>query len=106
LVGIYTYQADESILDSWDEDRRKKYNEMINPLSQDNIRRLFNQDTDTAGKKDTFFLTLKRAQHDREFSRAMQKVRVLASEEPSCRLTCSFQGLNSLRTDFTKFYGK
>jgi 2-polyprenyl-6-methoxyphenol hydroxylase-like FAD-dependent oxidoreductase len=64
LVGVYTSQADEDILTLYDEIRREKYNNIINPVSSENIRRLFDQDPDTAMQKDKFLQLVKKAETD------------------------------------------
>ncbi|KAJ9641657.1 hypothetical protein H2204_002719 [Knufia peltigerae] len=88
LVGIYDGLADDSILDKYSEIRMKKYNEIINPISSDNILRLFDQDPDTAMEKDQFLQMLKRAETDLEFAKEMQN------------------GANALMHDFTQYYSK
>jgi hypothetical protein len=40
LYGIYSGQADENILDLYDEKRREKYLNVIDPISSGNLRRL------------------------------------------------------------------
>ena len=40
LYGIYSGQADESILDLYDKKRREKYLNVIDPISSGNLRRL------------------------------------------------------------------
>lgn len=59
LIGIYEGKADPEILDKWSEFRRKKYQEIVDPISQDNIRRLFDQDPDKAMENDGFLKMLK-----------------------------------------------
>jgi len=59
LLGIHTGQADDSILDKYDEIRRKIWHEVINPVSSDNMRRLIDLDPDTAVEKDPFLGMLK-----------------------------------------------
>ncbi|KAK3346061.1 hypothetical protein B0T25DRAFT_571222 [Lasiosphaeria hispida] len=60
LVGIHTGKTDaDFILDKYDEVRRKIWNEVINPNSQENMRRLFNYaDADEAIEKDPFYKML------------------------------------------------
>lgn len=74
LIGIYQNKADSSILEKYDEIRRQKYNEIVDPISSDNIRRLFDQDPDTALENDSFFKDCKRAETDIEFAKEFQKV--------------------------------
>ncbi|KAF2099878.1 FAD/NAD(P)-binding domain-containing protein [Rhizodiscina lignyota] len=88
LVGIHIGQADDSILDKYDEIRRKIWHEIIDPISSGNIRRLFGQDADEALEKDDFLKMLKRAETDKELSLQMQA------------------GAMSLRHDMTQYYRK
>lgn len=74
LLGIHTGQADDSILDKYDEIRRKIWYEIINPVSSENIRRLFDQDADQALQNDEFLKLLKRAETDKKLSLEMQAV--------------------------------
>lgn len=73
LYGIHTNQADDSILDKYDEIRREKYKTLIDPISSDNLRRLW-KPADEDIKKDVFFQMVERAEHDEDFSRQMQMV--------------------------------
>ncbi|KAK5551683.1 hypothetical protein LTR46_010278 [Exophiala xenobiotica] len=86
LVGIYDGVADDSILDKYSEIRSQKYNEIINPISSDNIVRLFGQDADTALENDEFLKMLKTAETDLEFAKEFQK------------------GAYALQHDFTQYY--
>ncbi|EXJ89629.1 hypothetical protein A1O3_02696 [Capronia epimyces CBS 606.96] len=88
LAGIYEGVADPSILDKYSDIRRQKYNDIVNPISSENIVRLFGQDPDTALEKDEFLKLCKRAEADRDFSRELQN------------------GVNSLKHDFTQYYTK
>ncbi len=86
LVGIYDGLADDSILDKYSEIRSQKYNDIINPISSDNIVRLFGQDADTALENDDFLKMLKRGETDLEFAKEFQK------------------GAYALQHDFTQYY--
>ncbi len=56
LVGIHTGQADDSILDVYDEVRRRIWRDIINPVSSENMTRLFKYSgPDEAMEKDEFF---------------------------------------------------
>ena len=72
LISIYEGKADESILDVYDEVRRKKYKEIVDPISSQNIRRLYDQDPEQALEKDGFLQFLRKAEGDKELSREMQ----------------------------------
>ncbi|KAK3939646.1 FAD/NAD(P)-binding domain-containing protein [Diplogelasinospora grovesii] len=84
LVGIHTGQADESILDIYDTERRRIWHEIINPNSTQNMRRLFTLDADTAVEKDPFLNMLRKIQD---------------GEAPPAN-----PGLMSLRYDMTQHY--
>lgn len=86
LIGIYRGETDETILDKYDEVRRQKYREIINPLSSTNIRRLFAQDPDTAAKYDEFLGLCKKASDDEQLSRQLQRE------------------IKALMHDFTQYY--
>jgi 2-polyprenyl-6-methoxyphenol hydroxylase-like FAD-dependent oxidoreductase len=86
LNGIHQDLADDAILDKYSEVRRAKYNEIVDPVSSANIRRLFDQDPETAGEKDEFFLLCKKAESDPALARQMQ------------------HGANALKYDFTQHY--
>lgn len=64
LFGIYNGLADEGILTLYDEVRRAKYDEIVNPISSENLRRLFDQDPDEAMQKDEFLMLVKKAETD------------------------------------------
>ncbi|EXJ54838.1 uncharacterized protein A1O5_12904 [Cladophialophora psammophila CBS 110553] len=68
LIGIYHGKADDSILDKYDEARRRIYNQVTHPVSSANIVRLFGQDPDTAVETDEFLKICKKAEEDPEFS--------------------------------------
>ena len=72
LEGIHSGQADPSILNVWSEVQVKKWHEIINPISSGNIKRLFDQDPETALENDEFLKMLKKAETDIELSRQMQ----------------------------------
>ena len=54
-MGIHKGLADDSILDKYSEIRRKIWQEVINPMSRENFRRLHDQDPDKARENDEFF---------------------------------------------------
>jgi len=86
LAGIYDGKADTSILDKYSEIRRQKYNDIVNPVSSENLIRLHSQDPDKALENDEFLKLCKKAEADSEFSRKMQS------------------GVNILKYDFTQHY--
>lgn len=78
LYGIATGQADDSILDKYSEIRIKKYRDIINPISSDNIRRLWDASPD-AIQQDPFFQAVERAKTDKEFEQQMKQVSIMSS---------------------------
>lgn len=75
LYGIFSGQADDSILDKYDEVRREKYWSIIDPISSGNIRRLWHPSKEDIAK-DEFFQKVKRAESDRDFAMQMAEVRM------------------------------
>ena len=59
LAGIHEGKADPSILDTYSDVRRQKYKEIVDVISQDNIRRLYDQDPDKALETDDFLKLMK-----------------------------------------------
>ncbi|KAI5273303.1 FAD binding domain-containing protein [Aureobasidium subglaciale] len=88
LYGIWTHQADDSILDLYSEVRRQKYKEIIDPISTENFKRVFDQDPEAASENDHFLVLCKKAAEDKEFARQMH--------------LASF----GIRHDFTQYYRK
>lgn len=76
LNGIHQGLADDSILSRYDQVRREMYQKVINPISSENIRRLW-QDPTAALKEDKFLAMCREAETDPELSKQMQKVRIL-----------------------------
>jgi 2-polyprenyl-6-methoxyphenol hydroxylase-like FAD-dependent oxidoreductase len=75
LVGIHTGQASDAVLDSYDEIRRQKYNEVVNPISSANFCRLWEQNLEKTLVEDDFLKLVKRAESDEIFARELQLVR-------------------------------
>lgn len=71
LEGIHQGLADPSILSTWSDVQIKKWNEIINPISSGNIRRLFDQDLEKALENDDFLKMLKKAETDDQLSKQM-----------------------------------
>jgi hypothetical protein len=66
LVGIHTGRADDSILDAYDEVRRRIWHDIIDPISSDNMTRLVKYaDPDEAIEKNPFFKMVKQIQEPR-----------------------------------------
>ncbi|KAF9881070.1 FAD binding domain-containing protein [Colletotrichum karsti] len=88
LAGIWDGVADEGILDLYCERRREKWRTVIDPISQENFRRVSDSDPDTRVERDEFMQMCQRAQKDEGFMRELMK-----------------GGLN-VRYDFTQHYRK
>lgn len=73
LAGIHDGKADDSILDKYSDIRQEKWYKLSDPISSENIRRLW-KDPETIGDEDEFLLALKRTAVDPEFSDEFQKV--------------------------------
>lgn len=86
LAGIYDGKADESILDLYSEKRIEKYKTVIDPISQDNFRRVSGPDPETRLAKDPFLQQIKDVENDPE---AMRKLML---------------GFMAVRYDFTQHY--
>ncbi|EEU42164.1 uncharacterized protein NECHADRAFT_51064 [Fusarium vanettenii 77-13-4] len=86
LVGIYTDRADASILDIYSDIRRKKYQEIVDPISSSNLRRMFSVHPDKVLETDEFLQMCKKAANDPK----------LASE--------LLQSAHLLNYDFTQHY--
>lgn len=85
LYGIATGQLDDSILDKYSEVRIQKYNDIINPISSSNIRRLWDPRPE-AVKADPFFQAVERSNKDEEFAEQMKKVSLSLWETFSGRM--------------------
>ncbi|KAK5134475.1 hypothetical protein LTR08_006392 [Meristemomyces frigidus] len=83
MYGIYAGRTDDSILDKYDEVRRKKFREVIDPISCSNLRRLWNPE---AIEQDDFIQMVKRAETDKKFAREMSG------------------GMRAVMHDFTQYY--
>jgi len=64
LIGLYEGKADDSILDKYDEVRRKKWHELINPISSGNFQRMATADAASLPDTDPFMNMVKRANDD------------------------------------------
>lgn len=64
LIGIYEGKADDSILDKYSDVRREKFQTVTDPVSTDNVTRLFGQDPEKALETDEFLKMLNRIKDD------------------------------------------
>ena len=78
IYGIYSNQADDSILDKYNDIRREKYWNVIDKISSGNITRLWDPSPEVV-EKDWFFNLLKQAAADEsgKMSRDMALVRLV-----------------------------
>ncbi|KAJ5656854.1 hypothetical protein N7507_008804 [Penicillium longicatenatum] len=88
LMGIHKGLADETILDKYSEIRKRIWAEIIDPISRENFRRLYDQDPTKAREYDEFFQLCVKGETDEETAKSI----VL--------------GLDMLRHDMTQYYSK
>lgn len=103
LIGIYEGKADVSILEKYDEVRREKYSNIVDPISSENIRRLFAQDPERALETDEFLQMCKKTETDTDFSKQFQLVHKRIADHGASAYILE-QGINMLRHDFTQYY--
>lgn len=80
LYGIYTGQADESILDKYSEIRIQKYKEIIDPVSSGNIKRLRDASQE-AIDNEPFFQAVLKARQDEHLARQMKTASALQNRK-------------------------
>lgn len=88
LAGIWDGKADESILDKYSEVRIDKWKTVIDPISQENFRRVRDKDPKTRLQRDEFMQLLKKGETDEPFLKEL------------------LLGFNAVRYDFTQHYTK
>lgn len=69
LMGIHKGLADDGILEKYAEVRKRMWEEVIDPMSRENFRRLHDQDPEKARENDDFFQTLIKSETDRELAK-------------------------------------
>jgi ATP-dependent phosphoenolpyruvate carboxykinase len=74
LIGIHKGLADESILDRYSEERRRIWKDIIDPMSRDNFRRVWETDVETARENDPFFKICVQAESDEALARELALV--------------------------------
>ncbi|EPS38686.1 hypothetical protein H072_7554 [Dactylellina haptotyla CBS 200.50] len=72
LIGIHQGKTSDKILDEYSRVRIEKYRTIIDPISTENFKRLYDQDADKALEKDEFLKMLKTIEGDIEASRKVQ----------------------------------
>ena len=86
LTGVAKGLADDSILDKYDVIRREMWHNVINPISSENISRLYEQDPDKAMENDKFLQMLAEAEKNEDMMRKM------------------ILGIDGIKHDFTQYY--
>lgn len=115
LVGIYTNRADPSILDIYSDIRRKKYQEIVDPISSSNLRRMFSVQPDKVLETDEFLQMCKKAATDPKLASEMLQVSrtcnpkhrnaKLIKERPPTQLRL-YSTLHAMRLDACKAHGQ
>lgn len=115
LVGIYTDRADASILDIYSDIRRKKYQEIVDPISSSNLRRMFSVHPDKVLETDEFLQMCKKAANDPKLASELLQVSGtcnrkrdnanLITECPSSQLRL-YSTLHEMKVDAHKTYGR
>ncbi|KAF2841197.1 FAD/NAD(P)-binding domain-containing protein [Patellaria atrata CBS 101060] len=86
LVGVAKGLADEGILDVYDEQRRRLWHEVINPVSTNNYLRVSSKDVEKTGREDEALNMFRRANEDSEYKKEVD------------------EGAYAICYDFTKHY--
>lgn len=68
-MGIHKGLADDGILEKYAEVRKRMWEEVIDPMSRENFRRLHDQDPEKARENDDFFQTLIKSETDGELAK-------------------------------------
>jgi hypothetical protein len=74
LVGIHENLADDSILDKYSEVRMRIWRDIIDPMSRENFRRLWDQDPEKALENDQFFRICKESETNEALARELALV--------------------------------
>ncbi|KAK6544276.1 hypothetical protein TWF694_000978 [Orbilia ellipsospora] len=72
LIGIHQGKTSDKILDEYSRIRIEKYKAIIDPISTENFKRLYDQDADKVFENDEFLKLLKGIEGDIEASRNVQ----------------------------------
>tara|TARA_R110002060_G_scaffold5534_6_gene8531 strand:- start:185 stop:460 length:276 start_codon:yes stop_codon:yes gene_type:complete len=86
-MAIQNGQADESILDKYSEVRRKKWHDLVDPISRANFRRIWAEDA--IPERDEFFAMCKKMETDEAMQKQGQEVRILIFKISETILTSS-----------------
>ena len=74
LIGIHKGLADESILDRYSKERRRIWKDIIDPMSRENFRRMWDTDVENARENDPFFKICVQAETDEVLARKLALV--------------------------------
>jgi 2-polyprenyl-6-methoxyphenol hydroxylase-like FAD-dependent oxidoreductase len=64
MIGVYQGLASPAIFEKYSDIRRQKFQQIVDPISTDNIKRLYSQDPDKALETDEFLKMLKGLEND------------------------------------------
>jgi hypothetical protein len=103
LNGIHQGLADDSILDRYNEVRREKYLNIIDPVSSQNLRHLL-QDPAVALKEDPLFQNMDMLKDPEAVAELVTVNRASYRRRKHDELMDAFQGINDIMHDFTKEY--
>lgn len=70
-MGIHQGLADESILDKYSEVRKQIWETVIDPMSRENFRRLYDQDPTKARENDEFFQLCVKGETDQQTAQSI-----------------------------------
>lgn len=77
LRGVHCRKADKGILNIYSDVRIKKYQEIVNPVSTANLKRLCQSDPSNVMQTDAFLQKVRQSESDAELSREMQNASYL-----------------------------
>lgn len=78
-MAIQNGQADESILDKYSEVRRKKWHDLVDPISRANFRRIWAEDA--IPERDEFFAMCKKMETDEAMQKQGQEFTHMLNED-------------------------
>lgn len=81
LEGIAAGVAEDAILDLYDEVRRKKWEDVINPISSSNFIRVSATDPETAAEKDEFLAMVEKSITDKDLRKEMDAVSLFSKSD-------------------------